>query len=91
MENEKNYALQMREAADKFNEDAAKENRNRHEKFVETTLLPNIERSANAGLYSAYFTVCAGYSVNMVSDLLVELGFTVERYRSTSRTLHVQW
>lgn len=91
MENEKNYALQMRKAADKFNEDAAKENRSRHEKFVETIILPNIERSANAGLYNVYFTVCAGYSVDMVSDLLVELGFTVERYGSSSRTLHVKW
>lgn len=85
-----NFALTMRETADRFNEEKDKAKRVRHEKYVEEAVAPMIEAVAKNGGYSAHITIDTKYDWVMVKGLLTKLGFTVGNL-SKFRTLYVAW
>ena len=85
-----NFALTMRETADRYNDEKEKAKRTRHEKYVEDVVAPMIEAVANNGGYSAHITIDTKYDWTMVKSLLTELGFTVGNL-SKHRTLYVAW
>ena len=74
---ENNTALTLREVADQANEEAKEKKMAVHKELVETKILPYLQEFAKKGKYSADFTI-PGYSISIVSDLLQELGFTVD-------------
>jgi hypothetical protein len=88
---ENNIALNLREIADKVNEEAEKARVARHRDFIENEILPHLQRLAENGKYQAEFST-QGYSVYMLRDILRGIGFTVEiRKFSNSPYLLVKW
>ena len=85
-----NFALTMRETADRYNEEKDKAKRTRHEKYVEDVVVPTIEAVAKNGGYSTHITIDTKYDWIMVKSLLTELGFTVGS-PTKYRTLYVSW
>ena len=85
-----NFAMTMREAADRYNEEREKAKKVRHEKYVEDVVATSIKAIASCGGYSAHITIDTKYDWTMVKSLLTELGFTVgsiTKYHS----LYVSW
>ena len=76
---ENNIALNMREIADKVNEEIKNAKIARHRKMVETTIIPSIQEFAKKGKYQIDYTV-PEYDAHLVSDILCEMGFTVDLY-----------
>jgi hypothetical protein len=85
-----NFAMTMRETANRFNEEKDKAKRVRHEKYVEDVVAPMIEAVANNGGYSAHITIDTKYDWVMVKGLLTELGFSVGSI-TKFHTLYVAW
>lgn len=85
-----NFALTMRETANRFNEEKDQAKRTRHEKYVEDVVASMIEAVANNGGYSAHITLDNKYDWTMVKSLLTELGFTVGSI-TKFHTLYVAW
>lgn len=74
---ENNVALKMREVADQINKEAEEKKMAVHKEFVETEVLPYLQKLAEKGKYTTDFAV-PGYSITTVRDLLRELGFTAD-------------
>lgn len=72
-----NFALTLREVADRVNKEAEEKKMIIHQEFVETKILPHLQELASKGKYTTDFTV-PGYSISIVRDLLRGFGFTVE-------------
>lgn len=88
---ENNIALNMREVADKVNEEAEKAKVALHEELVETKIIPYLQEFAEKGKYQVDFSV-PGYNPILVGNILKELGFTVEiRKYPSGRYLFVKW
>jgi hypothetical protein len=88
---ENNIALNMREVADKVNEEAEKAKVALHEELVETKIIPYLQEFAEKGKYQVDFSV-PGYSTHLVRDILREMGFTVEIHKfSHAYYLVVKW
>ena len=85
-----NFALTLRETADRYNEEKEKAKRARHEKYVEEVVIPMVEAVANNGSYHAHITIDNKMDWTMVKSLLTELGFTVGSI-TKHRTLYVAW
>ena len=85
-----NFALTMRETADRYNDEKEKAKRTRHEKYVEDVIAPAIERCAKAGLYTAHLAVDTQHDWTVIKSLLEELGFTVGHI-TKFRPLYVAW
>lgn len=88
---ENNIALNMREIADKVNEEAKAKKLALHRELVEQKIIPHLQEIAESGNYQADFAV-PGYSTFMVRDILRELGFTVDtRKIANTHYLFVKW
>lgn len=88
---ENNIALNMREIADKVNEEAEQAKVALHCELVEKKIIPYLQEFAEKGKYQADFSV-PGYSTFMVRDILRELGFTVDtRKFANAHYLFVRW
>lgn len=88
---ENNIALNLREIADKVNEESQKAKVALHRELVETKIIPYLREIAEGGKYQADFSV-PGYSTCMVRDILRELGFTVDiRKFANAHYLFVKW
>ena len=88
---ENNIALNMREVADKVNEEAEKAKVALHEELVGTKIIPYLQEQAEKGKYQVDFPV-PGYNPILVGNILKELGFTVEiRKYPSGRYLFVSW
>lgn len=86
-----NIALNMREVADKVNEEAEKAKVALHEELVETKIIPYLQEFAERGKYQVDFSV-PGYSTQLVRDILRGIGFTVEIHKfSHAYYLFVKW
>ena len=77
---ENNIALNMREVADKVNEEAEKARVALHEELVETKIIPYLQEFAEKGKYQVDFSV-PGYSTKLVRDIVRGRGFTVDMYK----------
>jgi len=88
---ENNIALNLREIANKVNEEAEKAKVALHEELVETKIIPYLQGFAEKGKYQADFSV-PGYNTIMVRDILRRMGFTAEIYKfSHSYYLAIKW
>lgn len=88
---ENNIALNLREVADKVNEEAEKARVALHRELVEERIIPYLQEFAEKGKYQVDFSV-PGYSTQLVRDILQEIGFTVEIHKfSNSYYLIVKW
>lgn len=88
---ENNIALSMREIADKVNKEAEDAKVALHRELVEKKIIPYLQESAEKGKYQVDFSV-PGYNAFLVSDILKELGFTIEIHKYPSgRYLFVKW
>ena len=88
---ENNIALNMREIADKTNEEAEQAKVALHRELVEKKIIPYLQEFAEKGKYQADFSV-PGYSTFIVRDILRELGFTVDtRKIGNAHYLFVRW
>lgn len=79
---ENNIALNMREIADKVNEEAEAKKLALHLELVETKIIPYLQEFAEKGKYQVDFSV-PGYNTKLVRDILREMGFTVDMYKFT--------
>lgn len=88
---ENNIALNLREIANKVNEEAEQAKVALHRELVETKIIPYLQEFAEKGRYQADFSV-PGYSTFVVRDILREIGFTVDtRKLSNTHYLFVRW
>ena len=88
---ENNIALNLREIADKVNEEAEQAKVALHRELVEKKIIPYLQELANDGKYQADFSV-PGYSTKLARDILRELGFTVDtRKFANAHYLFVRW
>ena len=88
---ENNIALNLREVADKVNEEAEQERVALHRELVEKKIIPYMQEFAEKGKYQVEFSV-PGYSTQLVRDILREIGFTAEIHKfSSSYYLIVKW
>jgi hypothetical protein len=88
---ENNIALNMREIADKVNEEAEQAKVALHRELVETKIIPYLQEFAERGKYQVDFSV-PGYSTFMVRDILRGMGFTVDMYKfAHAYYLVVKW
>lgn len=88
---ENNIALNLREIADKVNEEAEAKKLALHCELVEQKIIPHLQEIAESGKYQADFSV-PGYSTFMVRNLLRELGFTVDTHKfANTHYLFVRW
>lgn len=88
---ENNIALNMREVADKVNEEAEKAKVALHEELVETKIIPYLQEQAEKGKYQVDFSV-PGYNPKLVRDILRRMGFTVDMYKfAHAYYLVVKW
>jgi hypothetical protein len=88
---ENNIALNMREIADKVNEEAEQAKVALHRELVETKIIPYLQEFAEKGKYQVDFSV-PGYSTFMVRDILRGLGFTVDTHKfANTHYLLVRW
>lgn len=88
---ENNIALNMREIADRVNKKAEDAKVALHRELVETKIVPYLQEFAENGKYQVDFSV-PGYNAFLVSNILKELGFTVEiRKYPSGRYLFVKW
>ena len=88
---ENNIALNLREIADKVNEEAEQAKVALHRELVEEKIIPYLQEFAEKGKYQVDFSV-PGYSTQLVRDILREIGFTVEIHKfSHSYYLNVKW
>ena len=88
---ENNIALNLREIANKVNEEAEKAKVALHEELVETKIIPYLQEFAEKGKYQVDFSV-PGYSIKLVRDILQGMGFTAEIHKfSHSYYLIVKW
>ena len=86
-----NIALDLREIADKVNNEAEQAKVALHRELVETKIIPYLQEFAEKGKYQVDFSV-PGYSVQLVRGILRESGFTVEIHKfSNSYYLIVKW
>jgi hypothetical protein len=88
---ENNVALNLREVADKVNEEAEQAKVALHRELVEKKIIPYLREFAEKGKYQVDFSV-PGYSTQLVRDILREIGFTVEIHKfSNTLYLIVKW
>lgn len=88
---ENNIALNLREIADKVNEEAEQARVARHNELIEKKIIPYLQEFAEKGKYQVDFSV-PGYSTQLVRDILREMGFTAEIHKfSHSYYLIVKW
>lgn len=88
---ENNIALNMREIADKVNEETERAKVAFHEELVETKIIPYLQEFAEKGKYQVDFSV-PGYNIKLVRDILRGMGFTVDMYKFThTYYLVVKW
>lgn len=88
---ENNIALNLREIADKVNDEADKVKVALHRKLVEEKIIPYMQGYAEKGEYQVDFSV-PGYSVRLVRDILREIGFTADILKfSHNYYLVVKW
>ena len=88
---ENNIALNLREIADKVNEEAEQAKVALHRELVEKKIIPYLQEFAEKGKYQVDFSV-PGYSIQLVRDILREIGFTAEIHKfSHSYYLIVKW
>ena len=85
-----NFAITMRETADRYNEERAKTKRTRHEQYVEETIIPTLENVAKMGGYQTHIAIDIKMDWVLTKKLLEELGFTTGDL-SKHRTLYVAW
>lgn len=87
----KNIALTLREVADQANKEAEEKKMALHQEFIKATVIPYLQQMANEGKYVIDFTV-PGYNHIIVRDLLRNLGFTAETFKSNSgHRIVVRW
>ena len=88
---ENNVALNLREIANKVNDEAEAKKLALHRELVEQKIVPHLQEVAENGKYQADFSV-SGYSTFVVRDILRELGFTVDiRKFANTHYLFVKW
>ena len=88
---ENNIALNLREIANKVNEEAEQAKIALHRELVEKKIVPYLQEFAEKGKYQAELSV-PGYSAFMVRDILREIGFTVDtRKYVNTHYLFVRW
>lgn len=88
---ENNIALNLREIADKVNNEADKAKVALHRKLVEERIIPYMQEYAEKGKYQVDFSV-PGYNVQLVRDILRGFGFTTDIYKfSHNYYLVVKW
>jgi SOS response regulatory protein OraA/RecX len=88
---ENNIALNLREIANKVNEEAEQAKVALHRELVEKKIIPYLQEFAEKGKYQVDFSV-PGYSIQLVRDILREIGFTAEIHKfSNSYYLIVKW
>ena len=88
---ENNIALNMREIADKVNEETERAKVAFHEELVETKIIPYLQEFAEKGKYQVDFSV-PGYNPKLVRDILRRMGFTAEIHKfSHAYYLVVKW
>ena len=88
---ENNIALNLREIADKVNNEAEKAKVALHHELVEKKIIPYMQEFAEKGKYQVDFSV-PGYSIHLVRDILRELGFTADIHKfSHNYYLVVKW
>ena len=86
-----NVDLNLREIANKVNEEAEAKKLALHRELVEQKIIPHLQSIAESGKYLADFSV-PGYSTFMVRDILRELGFTVDIHKfANTHYLFVKW
>ena len=84
-------ALNMREIADKVNEEAEAKKLALHRELVEQKIIPYLQEIAESGKYQAEFPV-PGHNISMVRDILRKFGFAVDTYKiENTRHLLVRW
>ena len=84
-----NFALTMREMADKFNADREEKVEKAHQEHIENYMLPNIEYMAARGLYHDKFSIPTNFSAKRMARLLSSIGFTCEVHSDSYLT--VKW
>lgn len=88
---ENSIALNMREVADKVNEEAEKAKVALHKELVETKVIPYLQEFAEKGKYQVDFSV-PGYNTKLVRDILRGMGFTVDMHKfAHTYYLVVKW
>lgn len=87
-----NIALDLREIADKVNEEKDRQKMERHQEFVENKILPYLKELANEGEYKTDGFATPGYSTSILRDLLQEKGLTAITFKSGGTFyLSVRW
>lgn len=88
---ENNIALNLREIADKVNDDADKAKVALHRELVEEKIIPYMQEHAEKGKYQVDFSV-PGYNVQLVRDILRGFGFMADIHKfSHNYYLIVKW
>lgn len=88
---ENNIALNMREIADKVNEEKERPRLAEHQEFVKEEILPSLQLLAEKGEYQMSFSA-PGYNIIIIRNLLRQMGFTADTYTySNIRHLLVRW
>lgn len=84
-----NFALSMREVADKYNADKEEKREQAHKDYIENYMLPNIEYMAARGLYHDKFSIPTNLSAKRMARLLSSIGFACEVHSESYLT--VKW
>lgn len=88
---ENNMSIKMREVADKFNADSLAQKKAKHEKYVETEILPQIQNAANYGQYHTIIALAKDYDLVMVRAILKQKGFYAVKTERFHYSMYVAW
>lgn len=88
---ENNMSIKMREVADKFNADSSAQKRAKHEKYVETEILPQIQNAANYGQYHTIIALARDYDLVMVKAILNQAGFYAVKTERFYYSMYIAW
>jgi hypothetical protein len=88
--NEKNFALEMREIADTYNTEKESEKERDHKVYIENNIKPYIKKHASAGSYQLPFPYPPSYSGKLLAQLLEAEGLTV-CVQTECQMLYIEW
>lgn len=88
---ENNMSIKMREIADKFNADSLAQKKAKHEKYVETEILPQIQNAANYGQYHTIIAIAKDYDLVMVRAILKQAKFYAVKSERFHYSMYIAW
>jgi hypothetical protein len=88
---ENNIALNMREVADNFNADKDAYNLKKHNEYVTSDILPQIQNAAKCGQYHTIIALAKDYDLIMVRAILKQKGFYAVKTERFHYSLYIAW